>query len=214
MREIIAVYGGTFDPPHLGHEAVLAAACGTYSRALVIPARRPPHKELDGLTPGHEHRYEMARLLVSAFPNASVSRIELSQDAPRYTVDTLEAVRALYPDWGLALVVGGDMFMELPKWRDFGSIARMAEIAVARRTEARDAALNAAETYRREYGARVKFLDFEPADVSSTAIRAALSREDARRAVSGLPERVRAYILENGLYVNGRIDKGTNTGRQ
>ena len=202
----VALYGGAFDPPHLGHEAVLAAACAAYGRVVLMPSAEPPHKALAALTPGDAHRLAMTALLAEGFGNAEVSDFEISRGGRRYTADTLEWLRGAHPGARLALVVGGDMFLTLPGWRSFENIVQMTEIAVACRSGAemeRAAVLEAAGRYAAEWSARVKLLEHRAADVSSTAIRSALSDGGARRDAAGLPERVKAYILEHGLYYPG-----------
>src|SRR5438045_5686778 len=105
----IGVFGGTFDPVHLAH-LIVAEQCreqARLERVLFVPAARPPHKPERVLTP-FERRVEMLALAVAGQPAFQVDELEKDRPGPSYTVDTLEALRAKFPDAELCLVMGGD----------------------------------------------------------------------------------------------------------
>lgn len=129
----IGVFGGTFDPPHVGHRIVAMDVVDALSldRLIVVPAARPPHR---GATlPGHL-RLALARRAFAGNPRIAVSDIEFQRDGASYTVETLERVRAAHPTDRLFLVIGSDQYEGLDGWREPERIVELAELAVMRRT--------------------------------------------------------------------------------
>jgi nicotinate-nucleotide adenylyltransferase len=125
----VAVYGGSFDPPHVGH--VLAAeyvlSAGGFDRLLVVPVFT--HALGKDLAP-FEHRVTMTRLAMSDLERAEVSIIEERLGAPSRTLRTLEHLHALHPDWVCRLVVGADVLAETDQWHAFDDIVRLAPLFV------------------------------------------------------------------------------------
>ena len=113
----LGIFGGTFDPIHLGH-LILAEqcrdACGL-DRVLFVPAGRPPHKQKRRVTSG-KLRKEMVELAISGNPNFSVSAIELDRDEPSYSANTLGELAKQNPDAELFLLIGSDSLHHLPHW--------------------------------------------------------------------------------------------------
>jgi nicotinate-nucleotide adenylyltransferase len=194
----VGILGGTFNPPHIGHLAVARAALEQLqlARVALVPARTPPHKAIE-CEPGPEHRYEMCRLTAAAGERIEVSRVELDREGPSYTVDTLRLLHEQAPDAELTLIVGSDMAVDLPTWRDPEGILGLASLAVAARAGAER------ETVRRRLAAlrgaeRVAFLDMEEVDVSSSLVRERVARglEIDDLVADGVAE----YIQDHGLY--------------
>ena len=140
----IGIYGGSFNPPHLGH--VLAAKKTRellgLDQIIFVPAAIPPHKAVADGSPNGQIRYELTKLAITGEEGMSVSRIELDRTGPSYTVDTLRELRECYGQDELYLLMGTDMFLSFPDWRGPGEIASMAKIVCMARTQA-DAALTA-----------------------------------------------------------------------
>ena len=113
----IGVYGGSFNPIHTGHIRLAQSYLEALSldKILVIPANIPPHKRARQLLPG-ETRLELCRLACLDDPRLEVSDIELQREGSSYTVDTLRALKVLYPGAELHLIVGSDMFMTMETW--------------------------------------------------------------------------------------------------
>ncbi|HET7224952.1 MAG TPA: nicotinate (nicotinamide) nucleotide adenylyltransferase, partial [Candidatus Eisenbacteria bacterium] len=105
----LAVFGGTFDPPHVGHLALAERAADALAldRVLFVPARVPPHKRHAAMTPAR-HRLAMVRLAVRGNPRFAVSTLELVRPGPSYTVDTLRALGRRHPRAELFLLIGAD----------------------------------------------------------------------------------------------------------
>ena len=178
----IGVFGGEFDPPHLGHLAVVRAARDQLAldRLLVMPTGHPPHRDASR-TPA-EDRLRMAQLAFAGEPGVEVSRIELDREGPSYTVETL---RALAPLGELVLIVGADQ-CDLRSWREPDEILQLASLAVAPR-----------EGYVCAPGANVTDLVMASVDLSSTAVRERLAEGMGEDAVDPA---VLGLIKARGLY--------------
>ncbi len=125
----LGVFGGTFDPPHIGH---LIAAQEVHrqlglDRVLLVPAGIPPHKQGHAISPGAV-RLEMVRAATATDECMEVSPIELEREGPSYTVDTLRALHEQYPGAELFLAIGADQLEDLPRWREPEEIARLARL--------------------------------------------------------------------------------------
>ncbi len=184
----LGVFGGTFDPPHIGH---LVAAQDAHTalgldRVVMVPAAVPPHKLDRPITPG-PLRLELLRAAVADDARFEVSDMELRRDGPSWTVDTLRALRECRPGTELFLLVGVDQFAEFDTWRDPDEIRRIARIAVLSRGGAAAPA-----------GSDWSAVNVTRIDLASTEVR--------RRVAAGLPIRflvpdpVEALIVRHGLY--------------
>ena len=190
------IYGGTFNPPHLGHLAAAKAAVEELQldQILLMPNQTPPHKVMPANSATPEQRLEMCRLAAELVPNCKASDFELQQLGPSYTADTVERYHAAHPEEELWLLVGTDMVESFHRWRDPARILKHVRLAVVARDEAdRESIRVAAENLRREYGAGIDILSNPPLPMSSTEVRAS-------RDGSLLPEAVAAYIREHRLY--------------
>jgi nicotinate-nucleotide adenylyltransferase len=185
MGEVVAVFGGSFDPPHNAHlevvELVLARSPAT--RVLVVPAiRHVLGKELSDFG----HRLAMCRLMCSEVESGcEVSDIERRRGLSGYTIDMIEALEEENPGTRLRLVIGSDILEQKDSWRRFDDLCRKAPlIVVARRGH---------ETERDDLPA--------PAGVSSTRVRQMLGRGESPRDL--VPAPVLGYIERHGLYAGG-----------
>ena len=138
MRRI-GLFGGTFDPPHLGH-LVLAEWARMrlrLDRVVFMPAGTPPHKRGRRLTDA-AHRLAMTRLAVRGNPAFVVSAFEARRAGPSFTVDTLRHLRGRQPGARFYLLMGADSLADFPTWHQPGEIARLATLVVAARPDPRD----------------------------------------------------------------------------
>ncbi|MDZ7780336.1 MAG: nicotinate (nicotinamide) nucleotide adenylyltransferase [Gemmatimonadota bacterium] len=196
----VGVFGGTFDPPHVGHVHVAADVADHLSldRVLWVPARVSPFKQREETSPP-EVRLEMVRRAAALDPRFEVDTRELERPPPSYTADTLEAIRGDFPDAELFLILGADQFEQFGRWRDPERIVAAARLAVMDRDEtpARVFAPDVAEAVPGLRDATV-FVPVRAVDVSSTAVREAVARgEDPAGSV---PEGVARSIRARGLY--------------
>ena len=180
----IGVFGGTFDPVHVGHLAIANAALEEVplERLLFVPARRSPLKERDPHASATD-RLAMLEAAVRDEPRFAVSRLELERDGPSYTVDTLAALRG---EGELYLIVGSDAIADFPLWREHERVRSLATILVA----ARPGAPGIPPGVRR--------LDAPLLDISSRELRARAARGRSLRYL--VPEAALRYIEEHSLY--------------
>jgi nicotinate-nucleotide adenylyltransferase len=194
----VGLFGGTFNPPHVGHLVCAQEAHAQLGleRVVWVPAGVPPHKEV-AADPGPEARHELCRLAIGADERFALSRLELDRPGRSYTVDTLRALRASDPQDELILIVGGDMAMSLPSWREPEAVLDLASLAVVERAAARREQI-LAEIEGLAGAERTTFVDMPRLDVSSSEVR---DRVAASRPIRYLvPDGVATAIAEHGWY--------------
>ena len=127
----LGVFGGTFDPPHVGHVTVTRQLreLGVVDEILWIPARVPPHKPVNGPS-SPELRMEMTRAAIEGSSGQEASDIEFLKRGPSYTVDTLRKLSEERPEARPVLIMGADQFAELAAWHEAEEVVRLAEVCV------------------------------------------------------------------------------------
>ena len=127
------IFGGTFDPVHLGH-LLLAESCREQvglDHVFFVPTGVPPHKRAQSnRTPGHQ-RAEMLEAALAGFAEFSVSRFEIDRSGVSFTAHTLQHFHAMYPQAGLYLILGADMYNDLPNWYKPDLVRQLATPIVA-----------------------------------------------------------------------------------
>ena len=194
----IGLFGGTFNPIHVGHltiaeEARLSAGL---DRVIFIPSGESYFKDPREIA-SREDRLQMTRLACG--DAYEVSDIEIRREGPSYTAVTCREFREMYPGDALYLILGADSLMEIDRWRDPGAIFdAVTVLAFTRGGE--DAAAFTAEAgrLRQKYGARIEIIDVFTLDVSSSDIRRFIAEGHAFRHLVSEP--VYGYIREHGLY--------------
>lgn len=201
----IGIYGGTFNPPHLGHQAAAETAVKLLGldKLILIPAAIPPHKELPQSTPDGAHRLEMTRKMADALEChkvAEVSDMEMNRQGKSYTADTLRQIHAQYPEAELWLLMGTDMFLTLHLWHQPEEIMKLAGICAFGRTEQDGEEMFAPqrEYLSRNYNAKIQTITLPGlVDISSTQLREKLEQGQGEEYL--LPA-VYGYIMMEGLY--------------
>ena len=191
----IGVFGGAFNPPHVGHLVCAGEAHAQLDLEVVVwvPVGRAPHREIPQ-DPGPEARYTMCEYATAADERFGLSRIEIEREGPSYTVDTLRAMADASPDAELFLILGGDQAAALPSWHEPDEVMRLATVAVAERGEADRRRVEDALAGR----GRVVFFDMPRIDVSSTLVR---ERAATLRPIRYLvPDKVANFIGAQSLY--------------
>ena len=186
----LGVFGGTFDPPHLGHLVAASDACDALGldRVVWIPSASHPFKR-ESVRTGPALRLEMVRAAIAGDDRFEADDLELRREGPSYTVDTLRELRARHPGAELFLLIGADNLADLPKWREPDELARLARLAVVSRE---------GEAVPPHAGVEAAEVFITRVDVSSTEVR---RRVAAGRSIRYLvPEPVRETIAREGLY--------------
>lgn len=201
MCKKIGIYGGTFDPIHMGHLMVAEAARQDCSleEILFIPSASPPHKK-DKYIVNPAYRLEMVQLALEDNPFFKISYVEMERQGINYTVDTLRTLRQDYPrGWELWMIVGGDSFLQIETWKDVPEIMRMCHLAVYRRSSySQDEYDLRADNLQEKYNTKIVFLDAPRVDISSTDIRNRIKEGKSIRYM--VPSRVENYIKNNRIY--------------
>nr|MBF0222311.1 nicotinate (nicotinamide) nucleotide adenylyltransferase [Desulfobulbaceae bacterium] len=215
IGERVGVFGGTFDPVHNGHCAVVSQfqqQCSLDS-VIVVPSANPPHKLSAALT-DFEHRFAMLSLAFSNTQDVFLSRLEQYREGPSYTIDTLRQLKRGFDgnrEWFFA--VGEDTLAEIHTWKQYTDI--LAEACVVVFTRKLASAFSAHDRVREFFPGyrladdqlsffengieRIRLLDMPVVDISSSRIRQAIVRsQDWSEQV---PKAVAAYILDHHLYI-------------
>ena len=211
------LFGGTFDPIHIGHLRAAKAAARKFEldRVLFVPAAHPPHKLRDRLTP-FPHRFAMVALACASDPRfvPSLLQAPTRDERPQYSITSVRAAkRALGAKDHLSFLVGVDAFLDLPHWKDYRRLLDLVDFIVVSRPgfDARqirsvlpaDIAGRGSDVYGQRHAIRLRqstlrILPEVNAPVASRDIREAIR---ARRPITGLvPPIVEKYILKEELY--------------
>ena len=201
----IGVFGGTFNPPHVGHLQAaeeVKRALGL-DKVLLIPDAQPPHKALPENSPTGAERLELVRAAIAGHPGLEASELELERSGTSYTSDTLGLLRRRYPEDTLYLITGTDMFLSLHSWHAPEEICGNAVIVgMSRENDDRRGEMLAQKAALEEkFGARVELVQNRVVEVSSTTVRRMLILGGGEHY---LPPAELALIRERGFYGTGR----------
>ena len=179
----VGIYGGTFDPIHLGHLHVITQVLERHivDRLLVIPAGQPLLRADAPQATGAQRR-AMCQLAIDSLSSDIRSRVEINpieilREGPSYAIDTVEAVSQAYPNDQIHLIVGADAFAKMNQWHRAQDLEKMVTVICINRP-----------------GYPANGIDIEALDADATSIRQGLSAD--------VPEIVAGFIRENGLYDN------------
>lgn len=195
----IGFFGGTFDPPHIGHLILAGEAVSQFNlnRLLWVLTPEPPHKQENPITPLH-HRLAMLQAMIAHHPNFEISRLEIDRPGPHYTIDTIKILKEQETDAEIILLIGGDSLADLPTWR-FASdlIPAVSKIGVMRRpSDFTD--LSAIESQLPGTTDKIQFIDALLQPVSSSQLRRRIKSDEMFRYYLALE--VYDYIEKNNLY--------------
>jgi nicotinate-nucleotide adenylyltransferase len=192
----LGIFGGTFDPPHVGH--LLAASDAIehlkLDRLVFVPAAKQPLK-VGRVTAPAVHRLAMVRLTVGSDPRLSADSVEVDREGLSYTVDTLRDFAGRYLSAELFFLVGADVLSSFAQWRDPHTVLELATLAVMVRGAESEGAVRDVDAALAD---RATFIPTRRIDVSSTEIR---DRVRAGRSIHGfVTDAVAEYISSHGLY--------------
>lgn len=198
-RGSVGVFGGTFDPIHVGHLAVAQEAADALGleRVLFVPAGQPPHKPDRDVTASN-HRRAMVELAIADNARFALEPIEIQRPGPSYTADTLAALSG--DGTRLTLILSADAFLALHEWHDPERILSLARIAVAPRQGYPAAGPEYLAGHFPAFAGRVAFLDGPQIRLSATDLRRSAARGRSLRYL--VPDAVAAYIDDHDLYRN------------
>ena len=194
----LGIFGGTFDPPHVGH---LLAASDAFEqlaldRLFLVPVATQPLKT-GRMTAHAAHRLAMVRLMVGSDPRLEADPVEVDRDGLSFTVDTLKEFSGRFPSSEIFFLVGADVLSSFAQWRDPHTILELATLAVMRRADSGDVEGTVTEMDA-ELARRAAFIPTRRIDVSSTEIR---DRVRSGRSIHGfVTDAVAEYIGSHGLY--------------
>jgi nicotinate-nucleotide adenylyltransferase len=197
--KIIGIFGGTFDPPHIGHLILAGEALAQFQldRLLWVLTPDPPHKLENSITP-LTHRLPMLQAMIRHNPAFELSRIEIDRPGPHYTIDTVRLIAEQNPNAELYLLIGGDSLRDLPAWRlPLDLVAAVSKIGVMRRPgDFTD--LAPIEMQIPGVTAKIQFIDALLQPVSSSELRRRIAANEMYRYY--LAPEVYDYIETHRLY--------------
>ena len=197
----IGIFGGTFDPPHVGH-LILAERCreaAGLDEVWFLVSYRPPHKA-DGSVTRFEHRCDMAAMAITGQPAFRVEPIEKELPPPSYTAETLTELRHRHPGDEFHLILGGDSVADLPKWHEPANVVAAAGLIGVARPGVRivSSAELASDLGRPTDGVRLQWVESPLIDVASREIRQRVA--DGKTIRYLVPRAVEEFVRERGLY--------------
>ncbi len=197
----LGIFGGTFDPVHLGH-LILAEQCREQAKldqVLFVPAARPPHKEEHELT-RFDQRVEMLALAISGQPAFRVDELEKNRPGPSYTYLTLDELRQKHAGAELCLLIGADTLQDLPQWVQPRRILETATLVVSPRPgwDVDPDRLREALALEADFPLRLQLVHAPLVDIASRDLRARIAQGRSVRYL--VPRAVEAYVAEKGLY--------------
>ena len=196
--ERIGIFGGTFDPPHLGHLVLAEAAREQLQldKVLWVVAGQSPLKP-QGAATSVEVRLQLAQAAIAGHPAFAVSRVDVDRPGPHYSVDTVALIAAQHPGAALFFIMGEDSLRDLPRWRRPADLAAHSRLAVFQRPGI-DTDLTELEAAIPGLAGRVVLVEAPQIDIAASDVR---DRARAGRSLRYLvPDAVRAIIEQQGLY--------------
>lgn len=192
-----AIFGGTFNPPHNGHVAMISgiAALPQIEKVLVMPANIPPHKAGD--IANANDRLNMCKLAFDGINKVELCTLEMELKGKSYTLNTLEKLNEMGIK-NLSLVIGADSLITFNKWYCYEQILNLAELLVYPRQGVDSDEVLTAKTALEEKGAKITLLNILPPNISSTEVRENILNENKVNQL--VPNLVAEYIKEHGLY--------------
>ena len=196
----VGIYGGTFNPPHLGHVKSAQEASSQLGLDLlvVVPVGVPPHKPLPPGTPSADIRLFMTHNAFNKMQKTTVSNIEIGNQGPSYTVETVSVIKQIYPDAELFLLIGTDMFLSVETWKDFETLLKMVTPAVfSRNINDYQVIEDHSARIRERYGVETRAVRNSVVPISSSGLRDMMPK---RGGVGYIKDTNYSYIIKNRLY--------------
>jgi nicotinate-nucleotide adenylyltransferase len=198
-REQIGLFGGTFDPPHLGHLILASEAYSQLAldRLLWILTPEPPHKQDLSIT-SIQHRLAMVKLAIEGNPSFELSHIELDRPGPHYTLDTVELIAEKYPESDITPIIGGDSLRDMPKWHRPKELLQACHWVGVMRRPGEQENLAVLENDLPGISSKVHYVDAPLLEIASREIRSRIM--GGKQFQYYLHPAVYEYIKDNHLY--------------
>ncbi len=188
----IGIFGGTFNPIHLGHLIIAGKVRESLNleKIIFVPAHYPPHKKAPEI--GGLHRYRMVKLAISNNFYFVASKIELEREGKSYTIDTVNALKKMYlPEKDFYFILGLDAYLETDSWKEIEKLKKLVTFVVVKRNVIPSGTRNLSFK-------NVSFIDLEPIGISSSEIRSRIKKGKSVHTL--LPDKVMNYIQQHHLY--------------
>ena len=188
----IGIFGGTFNPIHLGHLIIAGKVRESLNleKIIFVPAHYPPHKKAPEI--GGLHRYRMVKLAISNNFYFVASKIELEREGKSYTIDTVNALKKMYlPEKDFYFILGLDAYLETDSWKEIEKLKKLVTFVVVKRNVIPSGTRNLSFK-------NVSFIDLEPIGISSSEIRSKIKKGKSVHTL--LPDKVMNYIQQHHLY--------------
>ncbi len=191
----VGIFGGTFNPPHIGHLIVAEFIREEFEldKIIFVPCASPPHKQnLDYLSQlvEPEHRFEMVKIAIKGNPFFEVSDIEIKRGGISYTIDTINQMLERFPSYNFYLLLGVDQFRDFHLWRKPDEIVKKVQLIVFNRP--------GFVIFESRFSPFAKFATIPNVDISASTIRFRIKSGKSIKYL--VPPEVEEYIYQNGLY--------------
>jgi len=196
----VGIFGGTFNPPHIGHvlSAMTAANQLCLDVLLIVPAGVPPHKPIPAETPSADIRYFMTMTAFWNVDRTVVSNLEVKKPWPSYTIDTVLAIRQMYPDADLFLLVGTDMFLTIETWKDHKKLLDIVTpVVFSRSSNDRRKINHYSKIIHDKYDVTAETVINNAVQISSSELREMLTKREGVRYIADTNY---SYIIKNRFY--------------
>lgn len=202
MKKSVGIFGGTFDPVHVGHLEIAQNVIdkGRLDKVIFLPNANPPHKDISQFT-DFSHRYNMLKIATEDNPLFEVSDYERDATAIHYTVDTMRYFRSLYGKDNTVLIVGADSLDYIHEWKDGADLIKENKILVINRHFRNGYSLLENINKIKALGGNVEHIEMDFQNISSSDIREAVGKNLFSESMT--TKKVWEYILKNNLYCKG-----------
>ena len=192
----VAIFGGTYNPLHLGHNQMLKALNESedIDKIFLMPDKIPPHKVCNFMA-SDEERIEMCRIAAKDFNKCDLCLIEFEREGKSYTYDTVRLLKEKFENFEFSFVCGGDMLVYFDKWYRFKDLMKEINFIVFKRSDTDIDEFNDCIEKFTEMGMNIKLMEETISNISSTEIRG-----DKSKAQNYLPQKIYDYILEKSIY--------------
>ncbi len=196
MMALTAIFGGTFNPFHIGHYEMLKALQNDsdIEKIFVMPDRIPPHKVCDFIA-ADEIRIEMCRIICEDFSKAELCLIEFEREGKSYSYDTVLELKKRYPENNFSFVCGGDMLVTFNKWYKYEELLKELPFIAFRRSDIDNSSFDQSVKSLTDMGMRIVVKQEIIPAVSSTEIRG-----NFLKAKKLLPQKIYLFLAERGVY--------------